>query len=406
MLTDQVATLRGKIEYLRQHLSDPDDLSFESDGKRETEVAGTPPHLDHGCCPGLEGQPCVNCALALDHLAAVRNIPDINQILTEEKCWKQIMECPSRHPPYLPAPSASLPAPASKPSADPPACPPILRCPASHPQAQAGTSRPAASPQATCLLPGPQPTASHPPGPHSSFPSQSGATMPDNQWDLEDHSTYLSLDPSQTGLPNPKIDLGSPKSCSHHLTICPEEIIGSRQNCLKPQKIAQEQKFGHLLKPHFPKPFSKLLGSPVPCFYSHLQNFASGGTLQIKDLFSVIACAIIEINTLNKVKFNLQLKVKLPISPCQPSSPRKMNHLIFTAELTACLGIGGYQQGSEFFGPSPDRLVHDPHYNPGQLNSSQTGPWPPLVSPHSTLSIAIYTSMYYILTYFAGSFGR
>ncbi|KAJ9066009.1 hypothetical protein DSO57_1013885 [Entomophthora muscae] len=83
-----------------------------------------------------------------------------------------------------------------------------------------------------------------------------------------------------------------------------------------------------------------------------------------------------------------------------------MNHLIFTAVLTACLGIGGYQQGSEFFGPSPDGLGHDPHYNPGQLNSSQTESWPPLVSSHSTLSIVMYTSMYYILTYFAGSFGR
>ncbi|KAJ9071213.1 hypothetical protein DSO57_1039241 [Entomophthora muscae] len=83
-----------------------------------------------------------------------------------------------------------------------------------------------------------------------------------------------------------------------------------------------------------------------------------------------------------------------------------MNHLIFTAVLTACLGIGGYQRGSEFFGPSPEGLGHDFHYNPGQLNSSQTEPWPPLVSPHSTLSIAMYTSMYYILTYFVGSFGR
>ncbi|KAJ9051585.1 hypothetical protein DSO57_1003139 [Entomophthora muscae] len=83
-----------------------------------------------------------------------------------------------------------------------------------------------------------------------------------------------------------------------------------------------------------------------------------------------------------------------------------MNHLIFTAVLTACLGIGGYQQGSEFFGPSPDGLGHDSHYFPGQLNSSYTGPWPPLVSLHSKLSIAMYTSMYYILTYFAGSFGR
>ncbi|KAJ9054598.1 hypothetical protein DSO57_1012664 [Entomophthora muscae] len=83
-----------------------------------------------------------------------------------------------------------------------------------------------------------------------------------------------------------------------------------------------------------------------------------------------------------------------------------MNHLIFTAVLTACLGIGGYQSGPELFEPSPEGLGQDSYYDPGQLNSSQTGPWPPLVSPHSTLSIAMYTFMYYILTYFAGSFGR
>ncbi|KAJ9074636.1 hypothetical protein DSO57_1004437 [Entomophthora muscae] len=71
-----------------------------------------------------------------------------------------------------------------------------------------------------------------------------------------------------------------------------------------------------------------------------------------------------------------------------------MNHLIFTAVFTACLGIEGYQQVSEFFGPSPDGLGHDPHYNPGQLNSSQTGPWTPLVSPHSTLSIAMSFGRY------------
>ncbi|KAJ9060630.1 hypothetical protein DSO57_1028764 [Entomophthora muscae] len=83
-----------------------------------------------------------------------------------------------------------------------------------------------------------------------------------------------------------------------------------------------------------------------------------------------------------------------------------MNHLIFTAVLAACLGIGGYQKGSEFFGPSPEGLGHDPHYDPGQLNSSYTGSWPPIVSPHLTLSIAVYISMYYVLTYFSGSFGR
>ncbi|KAJ9067867.1 hypothetical protein DSO57_1034697 [Entomophthora muscae] len=83
-----------------------------------------------------------------------------------------------------------------------------------------------------------------------------------------------------------------------------------------------------------------------------------------------------------------------------------MNHLIFTAVLTACLEIGGYQSGPEFFGPSPKGLGQHSYYGPGQLNSSQTGPWPPLVSPHSTLSIVMYTSMYYVLTYFAGNFGR
>ncbi|KAJ9073005.1 hypothetical protein DSO57_1021225 [Entomophthora muscae] len=83
-----------------------------------------------------------------------------------------------------------------------------------------------------------------------------------------------------------------------------------------------------------------------------------------------------------------------------------MNHLVFTAVLTACLGIGGYQQGSAFFGPSPKELGKDYHYDPGQLNSSHTGPWNPLVSPHFTLSIVVYTFMYYVLTYFAGSFGR
>ncbi|KAJ9082785.1 hypothetical protein DSO57_1001314 [Entomophthora muscae] len=83
-----------------------------------------------------------------------------------------------------------------------------------------------------------------------------------------------------------------------------------------------------------------------------------------------------------------------------------MNHLIFTAVPTACLGIGGHQQGSEFFGLSQEGLGHNHHYEPGQLNSSHTGPWLPIVSPYLTLSIVVYISMYYVLTYFAGSFGR
>ncbi|KAJ9081453.1 hypothetical protein DSO57_1014537 [Entomophthora muscae] len=85
MLTDQVATLQVNIEYLRQRLSDPDDYSSESDGKGEAEVTGTPTHFDHGCCPGLEGQPHVNCALALDHLAAVKNDVADRQDVPERK---------------------------------------------------------------------------------------------------------------------------------------------------------------------------------------------------------------------------------------------------------------------------------------------------------------------------------
>ncbi|KAJ9054103.1 hypothetical protein DSO57_1018226 [Entomophthora muscae] len=83
-----------------------------------------------------------------------------------------------------------------------------------------------------------------------------------------------------------------------------------------------------------------------------------------------------------------------------------MNHLIFTAVLTACLGIGGYQQGPKLFEPLSKGLGQDYYHDPGQLNSSHTGSWTPLLSLHSTLSIAVYTSMYYVLTYFAGSFGR
>ncbi|KAJ9090524.1 hypothetical protein DSO57_1001495 [Entomophthora muscae] len=66
LLTNQVATLQGEIEYLRQRLSNPDDLYSESEGEEEAEVASTPTHGNYGCCPGLEGQPWVNCALVLD----------------------------------------------------------------------------------------------------------------------------------------------------------------------------------------------------------------------------------------------------------------------------------------------------------------------------------------------------
>ncbi|KAJ9066051.1 hypothetical protein DSO57_1013493 [Entomophthora muscae] len=52
---------------------------------------------------------------------SVRNIPDINQILTEEKCWKQLKECPTtclpRQAPADP-PSATCKPPASLPTSN------------------------------------------------------------------------------------------------------------------------------------------------------------------------------------------------------------------------------------------------------------------------------------------------
>ncbi|KAJ9079310.1 hypothetical protein DSO57_1036729 [Entomophthora muscae] len=73
LLTNQVAALRREIEYLRQCLSEPDDASSDYDSKEEAEVTGTPTHINHGCFPGLEGQPCVNFPLALDQLVEVTN---------------------------------------------------------------------------------------------------------------------------------------------------------------------------------------------------------------------------------------------------------------------------------------------------------------------------------------------
>ncbi|KAJ9073450.1 hypothetical protein DSO57_1016497 [Entomophthora muscae] len=78
-----------------------------------------------------------------------------------------------------------------------------------------------------------------------------------------------------------------------------------------------------------------------------------------------------------------------------------MNHLIFSAVLTACLGIGGHQytqQHGPFNNPSGKYYYKEP----AQLNSSKQYSWPTLVLHHSTQSVAIYTCIYYVLTYFAG----
>ncbi|KAJ9058334.1 hypothetical protein DSO57_1013385 [Entomophthora muscae] len=63
-----------------------------------------------------------------------------------------------------------------------------------------------------------------------------------------------------------------------------------------------------------------------------------------------------------------------------------MNHLIFSAVLTACLGIGGHQYNHQHgpFNKSPGKYVYK---EPAQLKSSEQYSWPTLVLPHSTQSM-------------------
>ncbi|KAJ9070054.1 hypothetical protein DSO57_1012303 [Entomophthora muscae] len=80
-----------------------------------------------------------------------------------------------------------------------------------------------------------------------------------------------------------------------------------------------------------------------------------------------------------------------------------MNHLILSAVLKACLGIVGHQHSHQHgpYNKPPNEYFYK---EPAQLNSSETYSWPTLVSPCSTQSVAIYTCIYYVLTYFAGNF--
>ncbi|KAJ9068983.1 hypothetical protein DSO57_1023191 [Entomophthora muscae] len=82
-----------------------------------------------------------------------------------------------------------------------------------------------------------------------------------------------------------------------------------------------------------------------------------------------------------------------------------MNHLIFSAVLTACLGIGGHQYSHQHgpYNKPPDEYFYE---EPAQLYSSETYSWPTLVLPRSTQHVAIYSFVFYVLTYFAGNFGR
>ncbi|KAJ9056259.1 hypothetical protein DSO57_1035059 [Entomophthora muscae] len=81
-----------------------------------------------------------------------------------------------------------------------------------------------------------------------------------------------------------------------------------------------------------------------------------------------------------------------------------MNHLIFSAVLTACLGIGGHQYSHQHgpYNKPPDEYFYK---EPAQLYSSKTYSWPTLVLSRSTQHIAIYSFVFYVLTYFASNFG-
>ncbi|KAJ9054198.1 hypothetical protein DSO57_1017161 [Entomophthora muscae] len=82
-----------------------------------------------------------------------------------------------------------------------------------------------------------------------------------------------------------------------------------------------------------------------------------------------------------------------------------MNHLIFSAVLTACLRIGDHQHTHQQgpYNKPPNKYFYK---EPAQLNSSKTYSWPTLVLPCSTQHVSIYTFVFYVLTYFAGNFGR
>ncbi|KAJ9060556.1 hypothetical protein DSO57_1029455 [Entomophthora muscae] len=80
-----------------------------------------------------------------------------------------------------------------------------------------------------------------------------------------------------------------------------------------------------------------------------------------------------------------------------------MNHLIFSAVLTVCLGIGGHQHSHQHgpYNKPPDKYFYE---ESAQLNSSETYSWLTLVSPRSTQHVAIHSFVFYVLTYFASNF--
>ncbi|KAJ9079753.1 hypothetical protein DSO57_1032221 [Entomophthora muscae] len=61
------ALTQDEVAYLYQDLSDQDNSSSEASGNYKEETDEVPALNNHGCCPGLEGQPHINYSLALDN---------------------------------------------------------------------------------------------------------------------------------------------------------------------------------------------------------------------------------------------------------------------------------------------------------------------------------------------------
>ncbi|KAJ9078729.1 hypothetical protein DSO57_1003589 [Entomophthora muscae] len=80
-----------------------------------------------------------------------------------------------------------------------------------------------------------------------------------------------------------------------------------------------------------------------------------------------------------------------------------MNYVIFTAVLTAYLGIGGHQPTNAQFGPEPQGPKGISYNEPTYLNSMGLNPWTPLASSRPTPNLATYVIPSATLLYLAMS---
>ncbi|KAJ9076716.1 hypothetical protein DSO57_1023561 [Entomophthora muscae] len=95
-----------------------------------------------------------------------------------------------------------------------------------------------------------------------------------DQWVAASQVTRLTPGSNQIMSPKTEIDSNCTLSLSHHMNSCPQEFIGLSQELPNQQQIVREQIYDLILKDQFQVSPSKPLGFPIPCFHSHLQNFA------------------------------------------------------------------------------------------------------------------------------------